>query len=71
LLFRDNEHLRYFDTVEEFFGLADWYLAHEQERKKIADAGMKWVHEQFNCVRIAGYILDLIETGSYSAPWTS
>ncbi|MHC4259717.1 MAG: glycosyltransferase [Planctomycetota bacterium] len=70
LLFRDNEHLRYFDTVEEFFGLADWYLAHEQERKKIADAGMKWVHEQFNCVRIAGYMLDLIETGSYSAPWT-
>ena len=69
LLFSDNEHLRYFDTVEEFFDLADWYLAHEQERKRIADAGMRWVHEQFNCVRIAGYIIELVERGSYDAPW--
>lgn len=70
LLFEDGVHLRYFDTVDEFFELADWYLNHEDERKNIADAGMRWVHEQFNCVKIAGYILDLIETGSYDAPWT-
>jgi hypothetical protein len=70
LLYKDNIHLRYFDTIEEFFDLADWYLNHEEERRKIADAGMKWVHEQFNCVKIAGYILDFIEKGSYSAPWS-
>jgi len=69
LLFKDGQHIRYFDTIDEFFNLADWYLNHEQERKKIADAGMKWVHEQFNCVKIAGYILDLVEKGSYRAPW--
>jgi len=69
LLFKDKLHLRYFDTAEEFFELADWYLKHEDERKKIADAGMKWTHEQFNCVKIAGYILDLVEKGKYSAPW--
>lgn len=69
LLYKDNIHLRYFDTIEEFFDLADWYLGHEEQRKKIADAGMKWVHEQFNCVKIAGYILDIINTGDYSAPW--
>jgi len=70
LLFKDGVHLRYFDTVDEFFELADWYLKHEDERKKIADAGMKWAHQQFNCVKIASLILDLVEKGSYDAPWT-
>jgi spore maturation protein CgeB len=69
LLFKDGQHLRYFDTAEEFFKLADWYLKHEDERKRIADVGMKYIHEQFNCVKIAGYILDLVEKGKYSAPW--
>lgn len=69
LLYKDKLHLRYFETIEEFFDLADWYLNHEEERKKIADAGMKWVHENFNSMQIAGYILELIEKGSYSAPW--
>jgi spore maturation protein CgeB len=70
LLFKDGLHLRYFDTADEFFELAKWYLEHETERKKIADAGMTWVHQQYNCVKIAGYILDLVEKGTYSAPWT-
>jgi spore maturation protein CgeB len=69
LLFKDKQHLRYFDTADEFFELADWFLKHENERIKIADAGMKWAHEQFNGVKIAGYILDLIEKGTYKAPW--
>jgi spore maturation protein CgeB len=68
-LFKDGLHLRYFDTAEEFFDLAKWYLEHETERKKIADAGMKWTHEQFNGVKIAGYMLDFIEKGKYDAPW--
>jgi hypothetical protein len=71
LLFKDGQHLRYFDTVDEFFDLADRYLNNEAERKKIADAGMQWVHEQFNCVKIAGYILDLVKKGSYRAPWSA
>jgi hypothetical protein len=71
LLFKDKVHLRYFDTADEFFELADWYLKHEDERKKIADAGMKWVHEEFNCVKMAGYVLDFIEKGSYKAPWNT
>jgi spore maturation protein CgeB len=71
LLFRDGQHLRYFDTAEEFFELTKWYLGHETERKKIADTGMNWVHQQFNGVKIAGYILDLIENGEYKAPWVT
>jgi hypothetical protein len=69
LLYKDGVHLKYFGTIEEFFDIADWYLKNEQERKKIADAGMKLVHEEFNCVKIAGYMLDVIENGTYKAPW--
>jgi glycosyltransferase involved in cell wall biosynthesis len=69
LLFKDGVHLKYFDTVEEFFNLAQWYLNHEEERKKIADAGMERVHTEFNSTKIAGYILDLVENGEYTAPW--
>jgi hypothetical protein len=69
LLFKDGEHLRYFDTPEEFFELADWYLTHEDERLKIANAGMQRAHAEFNGQKIAQYTLDIIENGSYSAPW--
>jgi len=70
LLFEDSVHLRYFDTPEEFFELAEWYLEHEQQREKIAMAGMERAHSDFNCEKIAQYMLDLIETGTYNAPWT-
>jgi hypothetical protein len=69
LLFKDGVHMKYFDTAEEFFDLAEWYIKHDDERKKIADAGMKHVHAEFNCVKMAGYVMDLIEKGSYSASW--
>jgi len=70
LLFRDGEHIKYFDNIDEFFELANWYLNHEEERKKIANAGMERAHKEFNCMKIAQYIVDLVETGSYNAPWT-
>jgi len=69
LLYKDNTHLRYFDSVEDFFDLANWYLNHEDERKKIADAGMQHIHTEFNSVKIAEYILELVEKGTYNAPW--
>ncbi len=69
LLFEDDVHLRYFDSVDEFFELADWYLKNETEREKIARAGMQRAHSEFNCERIAKHLLDLIETGTYDAPW--
>ena len=69
LLFQDGVHLKYFDTVEEFFELAQWYLKHEDERMKIANAGMERVHAEFNGTKIAQYTLDIIANGSYDAPW--
>jgi spore maturation protein CgeB len=70
LLFQDGVHLKYFDSADEFFELADWYLKHEQERQKIAQAGMERTHREFNCERIAKLMLDLVETGTYQARWT-
>ena len=69
LLFEDNVHLKYFDSVDEFFELAEWYLKHEQQREKIAKAGMERAHTEFNCQKIAQHLLDLIENGHYNAPW--
>ncbi|MBN2313746.1 MAG: glycosyltransferase [Sedimentisphaerales bacterium] len=69
-LFADGKHLRYFDEIDEFFELADWYLHHEAERKALADAGMERAHKEFSCQRIAQYVLDLVEKGTYDAPWT-
>jgi hypothetical protein len=69
LLFEDKKHVRYFDEPAECMELADWYLAHESERRKIADSGMEHCHACFNSVRIAQYILDLTQTGRYETPW--
>ncbi|UCG48051.1 MAG: glycosyltransferase [Phycisphaerales bacterium] len=69
ILFQDKAHLRYFDSGEEFFELARWYLEHPQQREEIAQAGMARAHKEFNCVRIARDLLELIDKGAYSAPW--
>jgi len=69
LLFKDGVHLRYFDTIDEFFELADWHLAHEEERAGIAECGMRHIHAEFNGQKLAKYILDVVDHGSYEAPW--
>jgi len=69
LLFTDGEHVRYFSTKEECLELVDYYLEQEEERQKIADAGMKRAHSEFNCTAIAQDIIELITTGSYNKPW--
>ncbi len=68
-LYKEGKHLKYFGSLGEFLELVQWYLNHEAERKRIADAGMRLAHEQFNSTRIAGYMVDVIESGAYSAPW--
>jgi hypothetical protein len=69
LLFEDKKHVRYFESNDEFFELADWYLKHEDERQKIARAGMEFAHREYNCARMAQYTLDLVDKGDYDAPW--
>ena len=68
-LMEDKKHVVYFDTPQECAELANWYLTHESERKKIADRGMERCHACFNPVAMTGYMLELMETGQYTAPW--
>lgn len=69
LLFEDGVHLKYFDTADEFFEIVEWYLKHEDERIKIANAGMERAHAEFNGKKIAQHTLDIIDDGDYDAPW--
>jgi hypothetical protein len=69
LLHQDKTHLRYFDTEEEFFELAEWYLKYEDPRQKIAAAGMQHAHQEYNCTRMARMLLDLIDKGACDVPW--
>ncbi len=69
ILFQDGVHLRYFDSPEGFFSLADWYVKNEQERRRVARAGMEMAHKEFNCVKMAKHVLELVEKGTYESPW--
>jgi spore maturation protein CgeB len=69
LLYEDGKHVKYFDTVDAFFALAEQYLNDEPAREKIALQGMQHLHEEFNCVKIANYFMQLVESGSCDARW--
>jgi len=69
LLFEDGVHLRYFDDNDEFFELAEWYLKHEKEREKIAQAGMRHAHQEYNCTVMARHFIEFVEKGKCLVPW--
>ena len=69
LLFEDGVHVKYFDTFDEFYELAEWFLKHDEEREKTAQAGMEHAHKEFNCERVAGFMLEIAEKGTYNAPY--
>ena len=71
-MFVEHKHLRYYHDWLELQDLIDYYRKPEAEteRRTIADQGMRWMHQEFNSQKIARYILDIIEQGTYTAPWT-
>lgn len=69
-LFKDKQHLIYYDTVDQLMDLIAYYLNNEDQRQKIADHGMEWVHKEYSCQKIAQYVLEVIENGTYKAAWT-
>ncbi len=69
LLFEDGVEVKYFDCADEFFELTEYYLKHDREREIIAQAGMEKAHSEFHTEKIVKYLVDLIETGTYKAPW--
>ena len=48
---------------------SDAFLKNDDERRKIAQAGMEKAHKEFNCRRVAQFMLDIIEKGTYDAPY--
>lgn len=69
LLFENNVHLSYFNSQQECINLIDRFQADATLRKKIAEQGMRRVHEAFNCEKLAAHIIDLVETGEYKETW--
>ena len=56
--FTPGKHLAAWKTFDDLFREIDWALEHEEERKAIADAGSRLVHEKHTW---AAKILELIE----------
>lgn len=68
-LMEHKKHAVYFESEEECIDLADWYLKHDKDRQKIADAGMRHCHANYSVEQIAGHILSAIDNGEYDASW--
>lgn len=50
-----------FDTTEEAIELTRYYLAHEEERKKIAVAGWKRTIDEYNEIKVFGLVSKYLE----------
>lgn len=59
--FEDRKHLVMYHSPQEAIELARYYLEHEEERKKIAEEGMRFVLENHTAVRTLQEILELID----------
>jgi len=59
--FIDGKHLALFSTYDELVDKIGYYLKHEDEREKIADEGMKYVHSNFTTTQVVKNILDEVE----------
>ncbi len=68
-LFRDQEHLCYFHTIEQCLELAERFSKDESARKTIARAGMEHCHREFNGRRLAQYLIELATQGEFKADW--
>ena len=66
-LFTNGRELVWFDSVEEALSLVDYYLAHEDERYRIATAGMEWASRHARVRELFKRWIDVAPRGSYPA----
>jgi spore maturation protein CgeB len=66
-VFTNRKHLVWYMDEEELFGLIDYYLKNEQERKKIALLGQREVYEKYTFEKSIERILDECKGGEKSA----
>jgi len=58
-LFIDGVHLRTWNTLDELYQLIDYYMTHEEERVKIANAGMEWAVKNYSCYQFVKNLIGL------------
>lgn len=68
-LFVDGEHLCYFDSIEECKELIGRWEKDPAGRIQVGMDGRSRAVEAFNCQRLAGDIVKLVETGDYEETW--
>ena len=56
----DGKHFVSFKTNEEALQKIDYYLTHEEERRKIANTGYRWFHIYHNWTERAKYMNGII-----------
>lgn len=59
--FNPGEDIVTFKDLDEAKELCDYYLSHDDERKKIAENGYRIVHEKYTCANALDTILHLCE----------
>lgn len=62
--FEDGKELALYGSMEELIDKTAYYLAHEKERREIADAGFRKVQELFSYEVRAAKMLDIVNSGS-------
>lgn len=59
--FKDEIHLIKYKTIDEMIELADFYRNNDKRRRKIADAGSKYVRKKFNIVIATEELIEIIQ----------
>jgi spore maturation protein CgeB len=59
-MFEDKKHLVYFNGVDDLMEKIDYYLEHEDEREKIAEAGRKYILEKYSIKKTIHQLLQIM-----------
>ena len=57
--FRIGKNIDVYHSIEEAIKKINYYLSHEEERKRIADAGYDWVHSNYTYQHMVNRIIGL------------
>ena len=61
----DNSQAVFYETRDEFFDKLGYYKNHAQERMKLAAAGHHCAHTEFDCAKIADYMVKVLFAEAY------
>lgn len=68
-VFKRGIEIDWFESIEELMTKIDYYLKHEDERKKIAEQGQKFILRHFDCKPLLANLLNIIKTRVSEYSW--